>query len=420
MKKALFLILVFVLHGFFIQPAFAAPAEEKHNAFKEQEGDAKIGSEKIRSYLKDSVLQSKVQGKIAADYYEFGQDRNSYYMWAYIAEFIKKNGKFKLRRARSGPLVIMVSKDGAIQGHWEPEPGERYTESIKEKFPHKYHDDVLHFQSEHQNTLNKLKVSVRRKATKEELLENTFDLLMAIGEIQTIKFDANRTTGYTWQYRVADPEVADVIFDAYLRSEHKENVLGAGGKRAFGIKGKHKGITRIELQHARDWNAHETDKTQKIRVKVKEAQEADLDQPNVFATEYIADHNWEVHSYSGKEDYPSGFSLSDSTVSCRETDDHPNRELIEKTIEGRQYCLQISSEGTAGSTYTTYTYATVRKTSLLTVGVTLRFPRCDVYSEPQRLQCKREQEEMNVDKLVNSLVDALLGTSSAPVMTPGN
>ena len=270
----------------------------------------------------------------------------------------------------------------------------------------------MHFHSKHEGILRKLKKSVRRKITKDEVTEHTFDLVLAIGEIETITFDANRTTGYTWHYREANPEVADIIFDAYLQSEPEKDVLGTGGKRAFGIIGKNKGITTIELHYARDWNPQDPDKKQTIRVKVEKAQEEDLDQPNVLVTKYIADHNWEVHSYSNKEAYPSEFDVSDGTVFCRERDDRSDCDLIEKTIDGRDYCLRISSEGTAGSTYRTYTYATARNTTLLTVSLTLRYPNCDAYSESQRLQCKREQEALDVDKLVNSLVDSFFDASS--------
>ena len=366
MKKALLLALTLVLSGFFTQPVYTAGAGEKHTVDK-QPADPGRGSAKIRAYLQETVFLPRGKGNIAADYHAFGQDAKDQYVWAYIAQFSRKNDTFKLKKARSGPLVLMISKDGAILGHWEPEPGENYTKSIQDRFPPEYHDDVLHFQSEHEDILRKLKKSVRIRAAKDELVKHTFDLVLAIGEIETITFDANRTTGYTWQYRMANPEVADIIFDAYLQSEPEKNVLGAGGIRAFGIKGKHKGITTIELRYARDWNPQDPDKKRKIRVKVEKAEEADLHQPNIFLTEYIGEHNWEVHSYSAKKDSPPEFSLTDDTVSCRKMVDHPNRELMEKTIDGRQYCLRISSEGTAGSTYKTYTYATARKTTLLTV-----------------------------------------------------
>ena len=67
------------------------------------------------------------------------------------------------------------------------------------------------------------------------------------------------------------------------------------------------------------------------------------------------------------------------------------------------YCVESLSEGAAGSTYTSYTYTTLKKGNLVKVNFTLRFPQCDNYDDPQKSECKQERTIFNPDSIVTGL-----------------
>lgn len=73
----------------------------------------------------------------------------------------------------------------------------------------------------------------------------------------------------------------------------------------------------------------------------------------------------------------------------------------EKTFGEDVYCFSMTSEGAAGSTYTTYVYSGESKK----VSFTLRFPQCLNYDEPQQGECVAEQEGFDVDALAGELLN---------------
>src|SRR6056297_2166137 len=97
--------------------------------------------------------------------------------------------------ARTGPLVLSLTEEGGVAGHWAPPDGENYAEGIKAKFPEKYQPAVLAFQSRHKDVLAELKNEVRQKAAKEVSAAGA-DRTLSVGESAAIRLDANRTTGY--------------------------------------------------------------------------------------------------------------------------------------------------------------------------------------------------------------------------------
>ena len=80
----------------------------------------------------------------------------------------------------------------------------------------------------------------------------------------------------------------------------------------------------------------------------------------------------------------------------------------ETTINGHQYCLTTTSEGAAGSVYTTYEYTLWQGEYLLHVELSLRYPQCRNYDEPKQSDCIAEQDSFDV----GNLADMILGSVS--------
>jgi len=73
-------------------------------------------------------------------------------------------------------------------------------------------------------------------------------------------------------------------------------------------------------------------------------------------------------------------------------------------LGGEVYCIEASSEGAAGSTYTEYTYTTIKGDKLISINFTLQFPRCDNYDEPEKTACTRERLTLNLDEIISKAV----------------
>lgn len=106
------------------------------------------------------------------------------------------------------------------------------------------------------------------------------------------------------------------------------------------------------------------------------------------------------------QDWPPVVSVTAELYSC-ETDgseDATTIETVERTINNKKYCITTKSEGAAGSIYKTFTYITPQSDmagseSIKTV-FTLRFPQCENYDEPEKTECKNEQENFNPHTIV--------------------
>ena len=281
MRKTITTILILILvvaGGIFLfssSPENSNQAPEKSNPEetgpKEQD---KITPEKeleikVMDHLESSVLEPEAeQGRIFADYHQFGQAGNKVFIWGYIAEYQQEKGELKLGSALSNPMVITVDEDQKIQDHWQPRDGAEYTDSIKEKFPSKYQEDALNFQTRHKDILQNLKRSLRQRAEK-EMIPEQFDKVLKVGETATITLEANRTTGYQWSHNIADQEILEIISDEYQETEQDQDVVGAGGTRIVEIKGVKEGTTTVELEYSREWESKPPKKRRDISIKVE-------------------------------------------------------------------------------------------------------------------------------------------------------
>jgi len=113
-----------------------------------------------------------------------------------------------------------------------------------------------------------------------------------------------------------------------------------------------------------------------------------------LTTKYITAQNWPPASVS-----ISGEFLCDSGGSQITSEG----QTVQRTINGKRYCVTTQSEGAAGSTYTTYKYTTqnINNANQLTqTTFTLRFPQCENYDNPEKTVCKNEREIFNPDSIV--------------------
>jgi hypothetical protein len=95
--------------------------------------------------------------------------------------------------------------------------------------------------------------------------------------------------------------------------------------------------------------------------------------------------------------------LSDGEFTCEEEGKNGERH----EVKGQVYCVTSSSEGAAGSTYTTYEYTTTVSDSIAKITFTIRKPQCLNYDEPERSACTAEQAAFNVDEYADNIAGSI-------------
>jgi hypothetical protein len=104
--------------------------------------------------------------------------------------------------------------------------------------------------------------------------------------------------------------------------------------------------------------------------------------------------------------WPPVVTHSTSRYSCTPQEDETGK-TIERTIDGRIFCVKTITEGAAGSTYTTYTYSTASRDGngiAMTNAFTLAFVHCGNYDEPIASECRNERETFNLDAIIAALM----------------
>jgi len=112
--------------------------------------------------------------------------------------------------------------------------------------------------------------------------------------------------------------------------------------------------------------------------------------PKQLQTTYIS---------TSPEGWPPLVALTAGAYSCAEQDEH--------AVGDRALCVVTTSEGAAGSTYTTYEYITAQGDFLAHVKFTLRFPQCLNYDQPKQGACKAEQGSFDIDGLADRILSSI-------------
>ncbi len=107
--------------------------------------------------------------------------------------------------------------------------------------------------------------------------------------------------------------------------------------------------------------------------------------------------------------WPPVIQNSLTPYSCHtqaQTGDGPNGSTVEVKVGSSIYCRTIMSEGAAGSRYAEYTYVKANGSGTKTTNFTLRLPNCDNWDDPEKTQCKTNQNIFfaNLDALIDSLM----------------
>ncbi len=128
--------------------------------------------------------------------------------------------------------------------------------------------------------------------------------------------------------------------------------------------------------------------------------------PEKLLTNYIFTQSW-----------PPKVAVSDKKyeLDCPETPAEsslPNR-VAKRLVDNRTYCVKASSEGAAGTVYTTYNYSTIKENKLVDISFVLAYPQCDNYGEPERSQCRNERETFDLDSVVDRIAQSVTLTGSA-------
>lgn len=105
--------------------------------------------------------------------------------------------------------------------------------------------------------------------------------------------------------------------------------------------------------------------------------------------------------YIKAQEWPPTITITDGPLAC----------AGKKIINGTPYCITAQSEGAAGSTYTTYTYATEKNSKTITLSFVLRAVQCMNYDDPQQTECLKERAVFDVDALADHILESVQSLS---------
>jgi hypothetical protein len=132
--------------------------------------------------------------------------------------------------------------------------------------------------------------------------------------------------------------------------------------------------------------------------------EWELTEPNSQGIQFMYPKSLPTTFISAQE-WPPLVELVANAYTCKEgpitAADGPLKESKKHMVGDREYCVTLSSEGAAGSTFRSYEYSTDQGDFVARVVFTLRFPQCLNYDEPQASACAAEQSSFDIDGLVD-------------------
>jgi hypothetical protein len=104
----------------------------------------------IQKYLDENVLNPEFGGKVFSTCKIFSSKSDKIFIWAYMQEFYKKDGKIEPGTGWSVPLVLNIEKingNATIKSHNAPRDGELYSEDTKKLFPNELQRIIFDFQA---------------------------------------------------------------------------------------------------------------------------------------------------------------------------------------------------------------------------------------------------------------------------------
>jgi hypothetical protein len=120
--------------------------------------------------------------------------------------------------------------------------------------------------------------------------------------------------------------------------------------------------------------------------------------PRNLSMEYIDTQTW-----------PPTMKTATAQYSCDVTGEEETRNgktVTQKVVNGRIYCITSENEGAAGTTYTTYTYATPKNGKMLSIDFVLKYPQCANYDEDRSAACTKERQDFDLDAIVDEIAQS--------------
>jgi len=78
-----------------------------------------------------------------------------------------------------------------------------------------------------------------------------------------------------------------------------------------------------------------------------------------------------------------------------------------RLVDNHSYCVTKASEGSAGSTYTNYTYAFPKDNQTGVITFSLRFVQCQNYDEPKASECENERFAFDIDSIADGIIQSI-------------
>lgn len=119
------------------------------------------------------------------------------------------------------------------------------------------------------------------------------------------------------------------------------------------------------------------------------------------------DTTW-TSTYITAETWPPVVTFEAGQFSCVESGDvvMPQGKTTQKSIDGKPYCVTVSSEGAAGSVYLTYTYKTLGGDGIVAQATfTIKEVQCVNYDDPEKTACQTERDLFDIDILAHKAIE---------------
>lgn len=109
----------------------------------------------------------------------------------------------------------------------------------------------------------KVPVPESQKGTGMEAVEN--------GNTASISFDANATTGFSWDYVLDEEGIVEEKSSEYVSKNHPKGMVGYGGRQQYTFKGVREGSTTATFIYRRPWDESSTVHTVRVDLTVDNA-----------------------------------------------------------------------------------------------------------------------------------------------------
>ncbi len=105
--------------------------------------------------------------------------------------------------------------------------------------------------------------------------------------------------------------------------------------------------------------------------------------------------------------WPPAVTTIESAFICKESPltSQERGTTTLKEIQGVPYCVTVTNEGAAGSTYRTYIYSSAAGEKTLSTTFTLQSTECMNYDNPQQSECLEERKNFDSDILAYNIIE---------------